>query len=340
MPLTRVSSVNVSDRVQAREPDATLYKDFRYILDVLEWKNKIVDFPLEITCTHGCEISVSNCEFKKGLIVRIEDDVNIDSVFIFSSNISEGLKVYGSNGRERNRVAKDIAIDSCLIDKLGVVQVVAEKLDIYNSTADEIVLESNNLRKLVSDRSDIGLILECSNEIQSVTISAGSFEKHKIVPKKVYRTLKTRYGKKEYANGASLRTLDLLLRNTNITFPSSETSSLFYERNKIQATSLLEKALLWMFGYFQSPMRYLVTALLWYSFIALVLGVVSIYSGNLFPVTEILRLTLNSFLGLSYTLSESDNYLSSIVLSIAIGMGTIFYSGLLVTMINRFRIRF
>lgn len=339
MPFTRVTSINKPDRIQAEEPDASLYKKNRFIVDVQEWSNKIVDFPLEITCSLNSKISIKNCDFKKGLILRVGGDVPIESIFICSSKISNSLKVYGSN-QSYLKINNDMEVDSCLIDKVEVNQVEAGIFNIYNSNVDEINIESNSFEKFLIERSDIGFLLEYSNEISVIDIQAGSFDRYKIIPKRIFSTFKSRYPDVKDAKDASLRTVDLLLRNKNVIFPSYETSGLFYERNRIQTNSVTARTLLWMFGYFQSPMRYLTTAILLYSFIALILGVASIQSERIIPIPEILRLTFNAFIGLSYTLSDSNDYFSSLILSVAIGMGTILYSGLLVTMINRFRVKF
>lgn len=334
------SSFDYSRRVRAKKPSLIHFSKYRYIVDDLDWEDKIVNFPVEITCSSDCRVNIKNCVFNRGLIIRADEGVDINSVFIFRSQVLDGLKVYGSNGPTPNKVVKPINIDTCSIDRLDVTQFSAKKLDIFNSSVDELYLEANYLEDMVVNRSHLGLVFEYYNKIKEVDIEAGSFAKKKVIPNNLYSVIRKRGSNHEHAKDTSLRVLDLLLRNTNITFPSSETSRFFYERNKIQTSSLPAKAILWMFGYFQSPMRYFVTALFWYSLIVLMLGLGSIYGGSFLTVKEVLRLSLNSFFGLSYTLGDSGDFLSSIILSFAIGMGTVLYSALLVTMINRFRIRF
>lgn len=336
----KFNSSDYPRRVRALKPSLIHLSNDRYIVDNLDWENKIVDFPVEITCFPGCEVKIKNCVFNRGLIVRVNEGVDIKSVFIFRSQVLNGLKVYGSNGPAPNNVAQSIDIDTCSVDRLDVSQLSAKELEVYASSVDELHLNENHLGRVVVNRSHLGLIFEYFNKIEEVDIAAKSFAKKKVIPNNLYSVLRKRYRDQESAKDTSLRVLDLLLRNANITFPSSETSRLFYERNKIQTSSLPAKAVLWMFGYFQSPARYFVTALIWYALIVLMLGLGSVYSGNFLHAKELLRLSLNSFFGLSYTLESSDDFLSSIILSFAIGAGTVLYSALLVTMINRFRIRF
>lgn len=339
MSFTRVSPMSKDQRVLEKEPDTTLFKDFRYVVDTQEWINKIIDFPLEIACPRGSKINISNCEFKKGLIVRLDYDETIESIFVFKCDIANYLKLFGSD-HHCNKVENSIDIDSCIIDKIETIQIETKAVNIYQSNTNELIIEANIIHKLIIEKSNIGILLEHGNDIKIIDIHAGCFEQYGIIPKRIFSTLTKRYSNKENARDASLRTIDLLLKNSNITYPSHETSSLFYERNRVQTKSLLSRAILWLFGYFQSPMRYLSSAIILYSFIVLLLGIASLYSGIHIAGQDILQLAFNAFIGSSHMSTYTSDYLLNGILSVSIGMGTIFYSGLLVTLINRFRIRF
>jgi len=337
---TRVSLTSKNDRVKEKDFDMFLYKDYRFIINKQKWTDKIVDSPVEIECPSDGEIYISNCEFNKGLTIRVGFDTEIKSIFIFCSEFSGGLHLHGSE-HYCNSVKNNIDIDSCVVDKFSLVQLAPDTVHIYSTNIDEIIIESNNFQRFIVEKSNIGLLLEHSNVIDDIDIKSGSFEKYKIIPNKIFKVLQDRYQSIELARDTSLRTIDFLIKNKNVIFPSNETSCLYYERNRIQTKSSFSKILLWFLGYFQSLARYFVTALILYTFIVLLLGVTSLYEGSYIAIPQILRLALNSFIGLSYTLEGSNhNYFSSIIMSISIGLGTIFYSGILVTVINRFRVKF
>lgn len=338
MSFTRVSSTSKEQRVCENKPSQLKLKDFRYILDTQLWEHKIVNFPLEIICPSNGKIEITNCEFRQGLIIRLDYGVSANNIFIFRSEFPEYLKIFGSDDFY-NKIERNIEVDSCVINKADIIGLAANSLIVYKTSIAEFIIESNEFSRVTMEASNIGLLLEHGTRTGDIDVKEGCFEKAGIIPKKIYSTLCERYEDKDNAREASLRTIDFLLKNTNVNFPSLETSSLYYERNKIQTRSYAAKAVLWIFGYFQSPMRFFTSAIIIYSIVVFSLGIAALYSGNSLTIPDILRLSFNSFIGFSHTLNDSNDYLSNIILSVSIGMSTIFYSGLLVTLLNRFRIK-
>lgn len=336
---TQTTFIDRKKRAVELNPSDILFKDYRYILDVTKWENVIVDFPLEINCKSGSKIYIDNCEFRGLLIINLDYGISIDSIFIFGTDIRKALKIYGSD-HTGNEVRENISIDSCIIDKTEFLQLNSDKIDIYNTKLTELHIEAISANDFHIKRSDIGIILEHSTKILNIDIQDGTFDNQKIIPSNLFKELKKRYKDKKTAIDASLRAIDFLLRNKNIILPSYVISGLYYERNRIQTESILSGLILWSFGYFQSPLRYLTSAIITYALVSGLLGFSMLLSGTYSSVEEILRIAFSAFIGLSYTISGESDYITSIIVSFAIGLGTVFYSGLLVTLINRFKIRF
>lgn len=336
---TRSPFRNKNDRVVEQQPSDSCLRDNRYIVNKTIWKNKIINFPLEINCQSGASVEIDNCEFNDLLIIRVGYDVSIEKIYIFCSEIIGAIKLYGSE-HQGNEVTKNITIDSCASNKVEIIQLNCNKIEIYNTQTDEIILEVSKSKELVIDRSDVGILLEHGTNIASIDIHEKTFDNAKTIPKKLYSTLKKRYQNKHHAIDTSLRTIDFLLKNVNMTLNSRISSNLFYERNRIQIKSIFSRMILWLFGYFHSPARYLTTAMITYVFVCILLALSSVISGMCIPLEEVLLLSFNGLFGLSFTLSSSPYYSSGFVISFSIGVGTILYSGLLVTLINRYRIRF
>lgn len=339
MSFTRSPFRDRNNRVVEQRPNDFYFNDYRYIVNETTWENKIISFPLEINCQSGANVHIDNCEFKDLLIIRLNDGISIEGVFIFCSEMAKSLKLFGTEHRG-NKIVEDISIDSCTSNKVEIIQLDCKKIEIYKTKICEIVLEASKAQELGMDRSDIGILLEHSTSIATINIHENTFSNEGIIPKKLFGILEKRYQNKEDAKDSSLRTIDFLLKNTNVTLNSHISSALFYERNRIQTSSIFSRMILWSFGYFQSPARYLTTAIIAYFFTCLLLGASFVSSGTFLPLKEVFVLAFNGLFGLSFTLSDNSNYISRFLVSLSIGVGTVFYSGLLVTLINRFRIRF
>ncbi|WP_419238547.1 hypothetical protein ACN08P_18280 [Photobacterium leiognathi subsp. mandapamensis] len=318
-------------------PDNNLFKDFRYIVKTCEWNEKEVDFPVEILCSVGDEINIKNCEIKKGLIIRLDDGVQIGNIHIYNSNISEHLKIFAHDG---GNIVGEVSIDTCEIDVLEINQLSAS-LDVYKSNIGKLHTDSNNFSKFKIDHSNVTKFICYHTRADEVEISNGTFKLGGIVPTKLFSDFNKRYNNKEYAQDATVQTLDFLLKNRSTSLCTYEYSELLYFRNKAQTRSMFHHCLLWLFGYFNDLSRYVTTAIIFLSSVFFSLMMVSIKSNLSLPVVALIRLSIDSFIGFSNTYGyNEENHLVSVVLSCSIGLGTIFYSGLLVTLINRFRIRF
>ncbi|MCU8124791.1 hypothetical protein M2H60_21610 [Vibrio vulnificus] len=317
-------------------PEMQFFKDYRYILNTLIWDNKEIDFPVELYCAHDDKVLINNCDFKKGLVIRLDDGVQIDNIHIYNSNIEEGLKILAHNA---GKSINDVSIDTCSLDKLEIIGLSAP-VDIYKSKISNFLLESNNFSKLKIERSHVTRFTCYFTRALKVDISKGTFSSGGVLPKKVFSDFKKRYKNKEDAQDATVQTLDFLLENSSTSLCTSEYSEILYYRNKAQIKSPLHHCLLWLFGYFNDLSRYLTTAIIFLSSVFFSLMAASIINNTFLSPVELARLSIDSFIGLSNTYGYNEHHLISIVLSCSIGLGTIFYSGLLVTLINRFRIRF
>jgi hypothetical protein len=338
--LRRGDFFRVEDRVEQELPPPEDFHDFRYILHGQDWSDKIFDFRVEIECRSGEEVNIKNCYFKKGLIIRLESEVYLQNIYIVGCDIDDPLKIYGYD-HECNVVNKEVSIDTCNIEKIETIMIKAEAFRVYKCLIKEMLFEASDVARFIVEKSSIGFLLEYGNRFGDVDIQEGCFKEFGIVPHNLMNNLNARYNNINHAREATLRSIDLLIRNKNVCYPSHESSSLFYARAKVQSSSVVINFTLWLFGYFHSVTRYLSTSMIMLFVVFISLGAASIISGDNFDNIELLRLSINSFLGLSNTLSEGNNsFLLSVVTSISIGMGTVFYSGLLVTLINRFRVRF
>lgn len=317
-------------------PDIQFFKYSRYILNTLIWDNKEIDFPVELYCSLDEKVIINNCDFKKGLIIKIDGGIQIDSIHIYNSNIEGSLKVLAHRGGE---VIKDVSIDTCSLDKLEIIGLSAS-IDIYKSKIINFLSESNNFSKFKIEHSHVTRFTCYSTKALEVDISKGTFSLGGVFPMKTFSDFKKRYRNKEYAQDATIQTLDFLLANRSTSLCTSEYSEILYYRNKAQTKSPLHHCLLWLFGYFNDLSRYLTTAIIFLSIVFFSLMAASIKNNTSLSLVELARLSIDSFIGLSNTYGYNEHHLISIVLSCSIGLGTIFYSGLLLTLINRFRIRF
>lgn len=353
------------------EPSPLLYKDYRYIITETELINKIIDFPIEINCICSAEIHIKNCEFKKGLKINVDYGVEINSIFIFRSDIVGDLNLYGGE-HDCNKVKNNVGIDSCNVDNINFIGLSPKELNIYLSDIYYLNIESSNFNGLVIEDSSIGIFTYIGSIIKKLDINEGAFKKYNIVPKNLYNIIyeknsiplskatfssfsisgykdfirnfksiiKHNKENKIFSKKYSLTTIDFLLSNENTVINISELNDLYYERNKIQTSSLVIKSILWLFGYFQNPTRYFFTFIILLSVFTSFLNIITHVVGEHLNTLEILKVVTNSFIGLSYTANPNVGYVTSIILSLYIGAGTMLYSGLLVTLINRFKIRF
>ncbi|MBM5068752.1 hypothetical protein HYO03_22230 [Vibrio parahaemolyticus] len=234
---------------------------------------------------------------------------------------------------------KDVSIDTCSLDKLEITGLSAP-VDIYKSKISNFLLESNNFDKFKIEKSHVTRFTCYFTRALKVDISKGTFSLGGVLPKNTFSDFKKRYKNKEYAQDATVQTFDFLLENSSTSLCASEYSEILYYRNKAQIKSPLHHCLLWLFGYFNDLSRYLTTAIIFLSGVFFSLMAASIINNTSLSLVELARLSIDSFIGLSNTYGYNEHHLISIVLSCSIGLGTIFYSGLLVTLINRFRIRF
>lgn len=317
-------------------PDMQFFEDYRYILNTLAWDNKEVDFPVELRCEYNDKVIIRNCYFKKGLVIRLDNGVQIDNIHIYNSNIEESLKILAHHG---GKSIKDVSVDTCSLDTLEITGLSAP-VDIYKSKISNFLLESNDLDKFKIEKSHVTRFTCYFTRALKVDISKGTFSSGGVLPNNTFSDFKKRYKNKEYAQDATVQTLDFLLENSSTSLCASEYSEILYYRNKAQITSPLYHCLLWLFGYFNDLSRYLTTAIIFLSSVFFSFMAASIINKTSLSLVELARLSIDSFIGLSNTYGYTEHHLISIMLSFSIGLGTIFYSGLLVTLINRFRIRF
>lgn len=313
----------------------TKFKDFRYILDDAEWKNKEVNFPVEILCSRGDRVVIENSTFNEGLIIRLGNGISIDNIYIYNTKIKGKFRVVSCGGE----VAINLGIDSCEFDTLELNGLRAS-VDIYKTKIEKLSLESNKFSKFKLDVCSV-VSFSCYYTVSSfVDIANNTFKSGGVVPSKLFSDFNKRFKNKEYAQDATVQTLDFLLNNRSTSVCAAEYSDLLYYRNKAKTKSVFAHCLLWLFGYFNDLARYVTTALICLSVVFFSLMVVSMKTDLSLTISALIRLSIDSFIGLSNTYGYSDNHLISIVLSTSIGFGTIYYSGLLLTLINRFRIRF
>lgn len=304
------------------------------LIDVTELDGKTFIESSKIMSDGNSDIIIRNCEFNENLTITVNNSKPNLAIHIFESEIKGTLRITAHD--------HEVSIDKCNVKKLCVYDT-NSSIDIFMSKIDYLYIEGNTLTKLSICDSDMDFMLSLNNKIETIDISPNSF----ISPSDLYYKLNEHYSpdknsnnlRDTYTQDAIVQTFDLLLKNNSSLLCPLENSHLLYYRNKAQTKSLSSRCLLWLFGYFHKPERYIALSVILSSLVFTSLLLASTISTKSISTIMLMRLTINSFFGLSNTFNNDDSYLISIIISISIGLGTIFYSTLLITLINRFKIR-
>lgn len=334
-------------RTVMEKPNPSCYRDYRYILKLAEIEDKIIKYPIEIHCEKNQKINIKNCFFEKELNIRVDYETSIENIYLYGVDINKTLNI-NINGEV---ISNSIDIDSCNINRMNIVSGnIEKKIYVYLSDIEYFNIEGTISNTLEIEKSSIGIFTYIDSEIEKVNVQKNTFLEHGVVPGKLYEFINKKESKikalikkitlnDSYAKETSLETLDFLLKNRNSLISVSEINEIYYERNRLQTSSIVNRFFLWMFGYFHNLGRYFVTFSILYILFVTILSISTYFSGENLETGGIHRLVINSLLGLSYTADASVNCYTSILISLYIGAGTILYSGLLVTLINRYKIK-
>ena len=124
-------------------PELNSYKDSRYILNDTIWKDKDIDFNVEILCAEGDKINISNCIFRNDLIIRLDHGISINDLYMYKVEVTGSLKIFGHSD---GVILKNVSIDTCEVDVLEVIGI-RTSIDIYETEINKLSMESNKFSK-------------------------------------------------------------------------------------------------------------------------------------------------------------------------------------------------
>lgn len=321
---------------------------YKYSNPSTQFQNKIISFPFEIRLSNLKNWSASNCVFSDDVVIVIDDnDINFSLNFtccIFESN----LIIKGDSNEVSPSVLGKIAIDNCSMKRLFIRNIVVIDCFFYKSDLPEVTLEDRKTKVLRSENSNIGIIDIIGCKVEEVSIPSDNLKKYKFISGGIYKNLlKNSMDKgkdKDFLLSKAFDVVSIFLKNRSVSFNEADMSKVFYERAYLQNinNNKILRLFLYMFGYFQNPLIYIGTGLFLWICVALFIWVYACLWAHNNSITpyEAFRLAFGAFFGLSYTVkgSATESLGISYIVSSAIGVGTIFYSSLLVTLLNRFKL--